>query len=66
VEVPAELYGPFGALAALTVGWVMLIRGDLVPGWLYRQEREQRAKAEAQAIENAKSLSVLAATVMKK
>ena len=39
---------------------VMLMRGDLVPGWVYRQERDQRQKAETQAERNTESLALLA------
>jgi hypothetical protein len=58
--IPAELYGPFGAIAALVVVLLMIVRGDLVPGHIYRSEREQRLRAERQADENARSLSELA------
>jgi hypothetical protein len=58
--VPPELYGPFGALAVLGFLVLALIRGDLVPGFIYRGEKEQRMKAEEQAEENAKSLAALA------
>ena len=58
--IPDELYGPFGALAALVVVLLMIVRGDLVPGHIYQSEREQRLKAEHQADENAKALAALA------
>ena len=64
--IPAELYGPFGALAALTIVLLMIVRGDLVPGFVYRSEREQRLKAEHQADENAKSLAALAIAATKR
>jgi hypothetical protein len=37
-----------------------LIRGDLVPGYIYKAEREQRQKAEQQAEQNAVALATLA------
>ncbi len=58
--MPAELYGPAGALAALAFVVVALLRGDLVPGYIYRSEREQRQKAETQAERNADSIAQLA------
>jgi hypothetical protein len=35
-------------------------RGWIIPGWIYRQEREQRLKAEIQAERNSESLALLA------
>lgn len=58
--MPAELYGPAGALAALAFVVIALMRGDLVPGFIYRLEREQRQKAETQAERNADSIAELA------
>jgi hypothetical protein len=58
--VPSELYGPAGALAALAFVVVALMRGDLVPGWVYKLERSQREKAETQAERNADSIALLA------
>ena len=58
--MPAELYGPFGALVALSAVVAMIVRGDLVPGWIYRSELAQRQKAETQAERNAEALAVLA------
>jgi hypothetical protein len=58
--VPAELYGPFGALAALVFVVLAMIRGDLVPGFIYRAEVAQRMKAEAEASQNAVALAALA------
>jgi hypothetical protein len=58
--VPAELYGPFGALAALTFVVLAMIRGDLVPGFIYRAEVTQRMKAETEASQNAVALTALA------
>jgi hypothetical protein len=58
--IPAELYGPFGALAVLSAVLVMIVRGDLVPGWIYKLEQAQRLKAETQAERNADSLAELA------
>jgi len=39
------------------------IRGYIVPGWLYRQEREARLKAETQAERQTDALEELVATV---
>lgn len=64
--IPDELYGPFGAIAALVVVLLMIVRGDLVPGHIYRSEREQRVRAEGQADENAKSLTALAAAATRR
>lgn len=58
--MPDSLYGPAGALVALGFMVVALMRGDLVPGFIYRQEREQRQKAETQAERNADSIALLA------
>lgn len=53
-----------GPAAILLVGIVFLFRafvtGSIVPGWLYRLEQEQRAKAETQAERNAQALAALA------
>jgi hypothetical protein len=37
-----------------------VVRGDLVPGFIYRAEVEQRQKAETQAERNADALAALA------
>lgn len=58
--MPPELYGPAGALAVLSFVVLALIRGDLVPGYIYRSERDQRQKAEEQADQNAAALTTLA------
>ena len=58
--MPAELYGPAGALVALVFVVLAMMRGDLVPGYIYRSEREQRQKAETQAERNADALAALA------
>jgi uncharacterized protein (DUF58 family) len=58
--MPAELYGPAGALVALAFVIAALMRGDLVPGYIYRAERDQRQKAETQAERNADALAALA------
>ena len=58
--LPPELYGPAGALAALAFVVAALMWGDLVPGWVYKAEREQRQKAETQAERNADSIAELA------
>lgn len=39
------------------------LHGDLVPGYLYRQERDQRIKAEMEASENTKAIKTIAETV---
>lgn len=56
-----------GPVAILLVGIGLLgigfVRGLVVPGWLYRQEREQRIKAEIQAERNTDTLEAVAATV---
>lgn len=58
--MPDAIYGPAGALVALAFVVLAMMRGDLVPGFIYRQEREQRQKAETQAERNADSLAELA------
>jgi hypothetical protein len=58
--LPPELYGPAGALAVLAFVVLALIRGDIVPGYIYKAEREQRQKAEQQAEQNAVALATLA------
>lgn len=57
--MPPELYGPAGALAVLAFIVIALIRGDLVPGFIYRDERTQRSVAEVQAQRNAEALEAL-------
>lgn len=53
--------GPVAILLAFIFAMVLaFIRGTVVPGWLYRQEREQRIKAETQAELNAVALAALA------
>ena len=58
-----------GPVAILLVGIGLLtwgfVKGYVVPGWLYRQEREQRVKAEIQAERNTDALEAVAATVQK-
>lgn len=58
--MPAELYGPFGALVVLSFVLLAIIRGDLVPGWLYKKVEGRVEKAEEQARLNAESLTALA------
>jgi hypothetical protein len=60
VAIPAELYGPAGALVALAFVVIAMMRGDLVPGYIYRMERDQRQKADTQAERNADSIAELA------
>lgn len=61
--MPPELYGPAGALAVLAFVVIGFIRGDLVPGFIYRDERAQRTLAETQAQRNAEALSSLAKAI---
>lgn len=53
-----------GPAAILLVGIVLLfrafVRGDIVPGWIYRLEQDQRMKAETVAIRNSEALAALA------
>jgi hypothetical protein len=58
--LPPELYGPAGALVALAFVIAALLRGDLVPGWVYKREAAGREKAETQAERNSESLAALA------
>ena len=61
--MPPELYGPAGALAVLAFVVIAFIRGDIVPGFIYRDERAQRTVAETQAQRNAEALDSLAKAV---
>jgi uncharacterized membrane protein YciS (DUF1049 family) len=58
-----------GPVAILLVGIALLalgfVKGYVVPGWLYRQEREQRIKAEIQAERNTDAIEAVTATVQK-
>lgn len=45
--MPAELYGPAGAIAALAFVLTLIIHGDLVPGFIYRKSEARADKAEA-------------------
>lgn len=58
-----DLAGPAGALVVLAFVVVAVIRGDLVPGFIYRDERAQRKIAETQAERNTDALEQVAATV---
>jgi hypothetical protein len=53
-----------GPVAILIVGIGLLFRafvkGDLVPGYIYRAEVDQRQRAETQAERNADALAALA------
>jgi hypothetical protein len=53
-----------GPVVILLVGIGLLfrafVRGDIVPGWLFKLEQEQRQKAETQAERNAEALAALA------
>jgi hypothetical protein len=42
---------------------IALIRGDLVPGFIYKDERAQRKLAETQADRNAEALASLATAI---
>lgn len=61
--MPPELYGPAGALAVLAFVVIAFIRGDIVPGFIYRDERAQRTVAETQAQRNAEALESLAKAI---
>lgn len=61
--MPEQLYGPLGALAALAFMVLALIRGDIVPGFIYRDERAQRKIAETQAQRNADALEALSKAI---
>lgn len=61
--MPPELYGPAGALAVLAFVVIAMIRGDIVPGFIYRDERAQRTVAETQAQRNAEALESLAKAI---
>ena len=56
-----------GPVAILLAGIGLLalgfVRGYVVPGWLYRQERDQRLKAETQAERNADNIEAIVSTV---
>ena len=49
-------------IAAVVLG---AIRGDWVPGFIYRAEQVQRVKAEAQAERNTEAIASLTATVQR-
>ncbi len=61
--LPPEVYGPAGALVALAFVVAALMRGDLVPGWVYKREAAQREKAETQAERNSESLASMAKAI---
>jgi len=56
-----------GPVAILLVGIVALTRafltGAVVPGWVYKAEKAQREKAEAQVVELVKAASALTKVV---
>lgn len=55
--------GPIAILLAFISAMVIaFVRGDVVPGWLYRQERDKRTEAEALSAKTAEALTVLART----
>jgi hypothetical protein len=59
--IPAELYGPFGALAVLGFVVVAVIRGDLVPGFIYKAAVARAEKSDIQAERTATALDSQAA-----
>lgn len=59
----ADLGGFALFLLAVIAAGVGLFRQWWVPGWIYRAERESRAKAETQAERNADALEKLARAV---
>lgn len=61
--MPPELYGPAGALAVLAFVVIGFIHGDIVPGFIYKDERAQRTTAETQAQRNAEALESLAKAI---
>lgn len=58
-----------GPVAILLVGIALLgwgfVKGYVVPGWLYRQERDGRLTAEAATLEAIQSIKEVTATVKK-
>ena len=58
-----------GPVAILLTGITLLVvgftRGDIVPGFVYRGEQAQRAKAEAQAERSTEAMAALTATVQR-
>ena len=60
MSLPAELYGPAGALVALAFVVIALMRGDLVPGYIYRALQERAEKSDTQAERNADSIAQFA------
>lgn len=58
--MPAEIYGPLGALAVLGFVVAAFIRGDIVPGYIFRRERDKRELADTQAERNATALAIIA------
>ena len=61
--LPPEIYGAGGALAVLAFFVVAFIRGDIVAGFIYRDERAQRKLAETQAERNTDALEGIVAAV---
>ena len=59
----ADLGGFALFLLVVVVAAVGLQRQWIVPGWVYRQEREARLTAETQATRNAEALQKLARAV---
>lgn len=51
MPIPAELYGPAGAIAALAFILILIIHGDLVPGFIYRKTEARADKAEAALVD---------------
>ena len=63
VKAFSDLGGFALFLLVVGVAAVGLHRQWIVPGWVYRQEREARQTAETQAIRNAEALEKLARAV---
>jgi len=47
-------------LAGIGTLFLAFVRGDIVPGYIYRQERDWRRIAETQAERNSESIAMLA------
>lgn len=56
----ADLGGFALFLFTVMIGVVGLYRGWIVPGWIYRQERDARLVAETQALRNSEALQKVA------
>ena len=56
----ADLGGFALFLLVVAMGGIGFLKGWIVPGWIYRLEREAREKAEVQAARNAEAIEKLA------